>query len=361
MPIGMMLRSNWTATSIAEFRGELSLDSYRESSGQEFGTPVPIDRFIEYGEWVQRKVASDVDRRVVSRIESDGDSFHLTLSDEAHLGARRVVVACGIAPFAWRPRRFSALDPTLASHTSDHRDFSKFRGKNVVVVGGGQSSLETAALLHEEGAETQVLVRANHIHWLHGGKYHRMLGSLAPLVYAPTDVGPMGLSRLVAVPDVFRRLPRRVQEPLARRSIRPAGAAWLGPRLDKVPVRLAQTISKAVPKGDRLRLELANGQVYETDHLLFGTGYRVDVARYPFLGPRLLRGLERIDGYPVLRPGLETSIPGLHIIGAPAAWSFGPIMRFVSGSWYTGRALVRSVTGSVKSIGHEPFPHLAAG
>ena len=35
---------------------------------------------------------------------------------------------------------------------------------------------------------------------------------------------------------------------------------------------------------------------------------------------------------------MESSVPGLHFIGAPAAWSFGPIMRFVSGGWYTGQA-----------------------
>jgi hypothetical protein len=48
-----------------------------------------------------------------------------------------------------------------------------------------------------------------------------------------------------------------------------------------------------------------------------------------------------VNGYPLLRPGMESSVPGLHFVGAPAAWSFGPIMRFVSGGWYTGRALAQ--------------------
>jgi hypothetical protein len=53
----------------------------------------------------------------------------------------------------------------------------------------------------------------------------------------------------------------------------------------------------------------------------------------------------------VLRRGLESSVPGLHFVGAPAAWSFGPIMRFVSGGWYTGRALARAGTGT-RQRGH---------
>ena len=78
---------------------------------------------------------------------------------------------------------------------------------------------------------------------------------------------------------------------------------------------------------------------------MFGTGYRVDVARYPFLGDGILRGLRRAEGYPVLRRGLESSVPGLHFVGAPAAWSFGPILRFVSGSWYAGHSVARAAAG----------------
>jgi hypothetical protein len=70
-----------------------------------------------------------------------------------------------------------------------------------------------------------------------------------------------------------------------------------------------------------------------------GTGYQIDVAQYPFLGRPLLDGLQRAGGLPVLRRGMESSIAGLHFVGAPAAYSFGPTQRFVSGSWYASRAL----------------------
>ena len=50
-------------------------------------------------------------------------------------------------------------------------------------------------------------------------------------------------------------------------------------------------------------------------------------------------------GYPVLGPGLETTVPGLHVVGAPAAWSFGPIMRFVSGGWFASRAVAGRIAG----------------
>jgi thioredoxin reductase len=343
MPVGMVLRSNWTATCIAEHEGPLSLDSYCAATGTRFPYPIALSRFLDYGSWVQQQVAPDVDRRVVGRVSLDGDGFRLDFADGERLRARRVVVAAGIEPFAHRPSVAAHLPRESVSHTADHRDLSGFSGRRVLVVGGGQSALESAALLHEAGATVEVAVRKDHVNWLHGGKYHRMLGRYKTLVYAPTDVGPMGLSRLVAVPDLFRRIPRPVQEPLAYRAIRPAGAAWLRPRLVDVPIRLDTGVEELTPDGDGVRARLSTGAALDVDHVLFGTGYRVDVTRYPFLEPSLVSRLERAGGYPVLRRGMETSVPGLHIVGAPAAWSFGPTMRFVAGGWYTGHAVARRV------------------
>jgi NADPH-dependent 2,4-dienoyl-CoA reductase/sulfur reductase-like enzyme len=339
MPTGMVLRSNWTATCIAEYEGPLSLDSYCAATGARFTTPVPLERFLDYGAWVQQQVAPDVDSRAVERVEPDGNGFLLGFADGERLRARRVVVAAGIASFVHRPSVAARLPRELTSHTADHRNLSRFSGRRVLVVGGGQSALESAALLHEAGADAEVAVRSDRLNWLHGGKYHRMLGRWAPVVYAPTDVGPMGLSRLVAVPDLFRRLPRPVQDPVAHRSIRPAGAAWLRSRLDDVPIRLGTAVQELTPVGDRVRARLSTGHTLTVDHVLFGTGYRVDITRYPFLAPSLLSRVERVGGYPLLRRGMESSVPGLHIVGAPAAWSFGPIMRFVAGGWYAGRAV----------------------
>ncbi|MDX6309248.1 MAG: FAD-dependent urate hydroxylase [Nocardioidaceae bacterium] len=346
MPAGMLLRSNWPATCIAEHEGPLSLDSYCAATGCPLRTPVPLERFIEYGTWVQQQVAPDVDPRHVERAEYDGDRFVLTMDDGVRLRAQRVVVAAGIDAFVHRPSVSAGLPAELVSHSADHRDLSRFRGQRVLVVGGGQSALESAALMHESGAEVEVLVRANHLNWLHGGKYHRKLGRLAPIVYAPTDVGPMGISRIVAVPDLFRRLPRTVQASMAARAIRPAGAAWLKPRLEEVPLHLGRTVRAAKPVSDKLHVEVDDGRTRIVDHLLFGTGYRVDITRYPFLDPGLASRVKSVDGYPVLRRGMESSIPGLHFLGAPAARSYGPIMRFVAGGWFGAATLTDVVTGN---------------
>src|SRR4051812_3720448 len=333
MPAGMLLRSNWTATCMAGYRGPLSLDAFCAATGKRIERPVPLARFIDYGMWGQQRVVPDLDRRLVETLGRDRGRVRLLLADGSRVDARRVIVAAGIKLFASRPAYAEGLPPEVASHTGDYRGFDRFSGARVLVVGGGQSALESAALLHESGAAPEVVVRKDHLNWLHGGKYQRMLGRLAPLAYAPTDVGPMGLSRLVAAPGAFRRLPHPIQDPLAYRAIRPAGAAWLIPRLRNVPITLNQLIASVSTTSRGLEVRFSGGEARTVDHLLLGTGYRVDITRYGFLAPSLLAHVRRVNGYPVLGPGMESSVPGLHFVGAPAAWSFGPIMRFVSGGW----------------------------
>ena len=353
MPKRMLLRSNRTATSMIDHLGAYSIQAHAADTQTPVEMPYPLERFVTYGEWVQRQVAPDVDRRNVELIARTQDGFVLRLEDGETLRAGRVVIAAGIAAFPRRPAFADALDRRFVSHTADHQDLSTFSGCSVLVVGGGQSALESAALLHESGADAEVLVRATRINWLHGGKYHRMLGPRASLVYAPTDVGPLGLSRVVGATDLFRRLPRTVQDPIARRSIRPAGAAWLQPRLRDVPITFGRCVASLRIEGGKVRAHLDDGGERVVDHVLLGTGYAVDIARYPFLDPGLLRRIRRAQGYPLLGPGFESSVPGLHIVGAPAAWSFGPTMRFVSGSWYAGRTLAREIAGAPLERGTE--------
>jgi hypothetical protein len=96
----------------------------------------------------------------------------------------------------------------------------------------------------------------------------------------------------------------------------------------------------------RVRVNFGDGTERLVDHVLLGTGYGIDVRRYPFLAPELAGSVDVGDGgYPVLGPGLESSVRGLHFLGAPAAMTFGPIMRFVVGTWYAAPAFARLAAG----------------
>jgi hypothetical protein len=111
-------------------------------------------------------------------------------------------------------------------------------------------------------------------------------------------------------------------------------------------MEMLRSVAAATTDGERVRLTLDDGSERVADHVLLGTGYRVDLRRYPFMDQTLLRRIRSVDGYPVLDAGFETSVKGLHFVGAPAAWSFGPLMRFVAGADFTARAVARRVAAS---------------
>jgi FAD-dependent urate hydroxylase len=346
MPAGMCLRSSWGASHIADPKQELTLDAYCAQRGNHLSKPIPLDRFIDYGCWFQQKVAPDVDRRRIVHVDTVAGGLSLRLEDGEEFVSRKVVVATGIASFVRRPAEFAGIPNTLASHSSEHDDLRRFRNQNVVVIGGGQSALESAVLFKEAGIDVELIARQRVLNWvgLHPRLHH--LGAISALLYSSRDVGPAGISRLVAMPHLFRRLPRRFQDRTAYRAIRPAGAGWLQPRLKGISMSLGKKIVAAAVSGSRLRLTLDDGSDRLVDHALLATGFRVDASRYSFLSPAVLKRLSLIDGYPILKRGLESSVPGLHFLGKPAAWSFGPLLGFVSGAEFASNELVRSIKHS---------------
>ena len=146
------------------------------------------------------------------------------------------------------------------------------------------------------------------------------------------------------MPNMFRLFPRGFQDRAGYRAIRPAGAGWLQSRIAEVPISLGRAVVSTAVAGSHLRLQLDDGTERLVDHALLATGFRVDVSRYPFLSQSLLKQLETVDGFPVLNSGLESSIPGLHFLGKPAARSFGPLLGFVSGAEFASNELIRSFT-----------------
>jgi FAD-dependent urate hydroxylase len=337
MPAGMLLRSPNVASDIADPDNSFGLAAYEAARGEPVPSPLPIDRFIDYGLWVQRQVAPVVDSRPVVRIDHNRGRFRLTLADGETITAAQVVVAAGIA------QEFDQLPPELASHSSDHSDLSVLAGRTVAVVGAGQSALESAALLREAGCEVEVLARAPGVFFLRRQPWIHQLGPLTRLMFAPAEVGPAGLSRLVALPGWYGRLPRVLQDRFAARSLRPAGAAWLIPRLRDVPITGGVVVTGAKRMDGAVRLTLSDDSERCVEHVLLATGFRVEIGRYAFLPEDLLRAVNRVDGYPRLSHTFESSLPGLYFLGAPAAWSFGPLMRFVAGTAWAARALARGV------------------
>ena len=252
-------------------------------------------------------------------------------------------MAAGIGPFAKKPTVFADIPPQQVSHCYEGRKVAEFEGKRVAVIGAGQSALEVTALLHEAGADVEVIARIPQLRWIGRHKWLHRLGPITQTLYSKYDVGPVGISRLVAMPNVVFRVPLNIRDKIRTRAVRPAGAPWLTPRLSSVKISTGRTVQAARSVGDEVHLKLDDGTERQVDHVLLGTGYRVDISEYRFLPSSLVSEVCQMDGYPVLTAGFSSSIPGLHFIGATAARSFGPLLYFVAGTEFASERLTTHI------------------
>ena len=339
MPAGMFLKSEPYGSDICSPGSGYLLGDYCRATGEEYHhrvVPVSVEQFIRYGSWFADQLVPDVEDLEVTSLSRKADGFEVRTGDGRAFTSARVVVSTGIIPFAHVPGELRALPAELVSHTSEESDLGRFAGKKVLVIGAGQSALETAALLTEQGADATLVVRQDWgVFWLE-----------------PNPLSPTRLERLrhpvvrlcegwfcwryERFAGLFRYLPDSSRLNRALNTLGPAGAWWLRDRVvGKVPTLLGHSIVSAEPSGDRIRLRLTGPEgpvAIEADHVIAGTGYRLDINRLGFLDPNLRRNLRLVGGAPALGRGLESSIPGMFFTGALAAPSFGPGMRFVSGT-----------------------------
>jgi hypothetical protein len=160
------------------------------------------------------------------------------------------------------------------------------------------------------------------------------------MLYSKHDVGPAGISRLVAAPKLMSHVPLKLRDKIRTRAVRPAGARWLPSRLAAVKITTGRTVLESASIRDEVCLTLDDGSTRSVDHVLLGTGYRVDISRYGFLSQEILDAVHQLEGNPRLTSGFCSSIPGLHFVGATAARTFGPLLYFVAGTEFASRELV---------------------
>lgn len=339
MPAGMLLRSPRVASNIADPARAFTLGAYETTAALRPLAPVPLDTFVGYGHWFQRQLIPELDSRDVASVQPTQKGFRLTLEDSEPVLCKRLVVAAGVGPFQRIPSVFASLPASQVSHCYSGCDIEGLSRKRVVVIGAGQSALECAALLHEAGGHVEVIARIPALRWI--GQHPRLhnLGPISSLLYSSHDVGPAGISRLVAAPNWVRRMPLKLRDKIRTRAVRPAGSKWLPARLEKVKITTGRSVVSAhLERGD-VRLKLDDGSERHADHVLLGTGYSVDIARYGFWSRELLQRIATMDGYPSLQAGFESSVAGLHFIGATAARCYGPLLYFVAGTDFASREL----------------------
>ncbi len=347
MPVGMMLRSEPYGSDLAAPSRGFDVASYSALNGLDYVDrlgPLSAERFLDYSAWYVDRLVPDVEELTATEISPAGAGFRVSFAEGDPVTAARVVVATGILPFAALPDELAGLPADLVTHTSAHHDLSRFAGRRVAVVGGGQSALETAALLHEAGADTRVVMRGKGPNWLTPNP--ERISRLGQLRRPVNKLCEGWHCSVWNTPAVFRRLPQDLRVTKARTVLGPAGAWWLKDRVEGVVEVIAgHQVRGAVATGSGVRLQLEGPRhsTLDVDHVVAGTGFRVDLARLPFMTGPVLSRVETVNGYPVVNRVGESTLPGLYFAGAPTVVSLGPSMRFIAGTHNITRLQARDL------------------
>lgn len=347
MPKGMCLKSDGFASNLSGPDRASTLEAWCKANGKDFDaklTPVKVEDFVAYADWFTRTYVPTLEQQNVINIVRGPEGYTLTLEDGTVVAARRVVMAVGITWFKNLPQELAALPKTAVTHSFDHADCSAFAGKDVTVLGGGASAVDTAIALHEAGARVKIVARRKSINF-HAAPDNEEPSLLQQIKMPSTGIGPGWRSLFcTATPLLFHRLPQKMRLEITRRHLGPAPGWFTREKAQgKIPMHLGLDLQSAHLVDGRIALEVKDedgrGRIVMTDHIVAATGYKADLARLPFLDSGLRGAIEQVEGTPVLNDNFESSQSDLYFLGLSAANSFGPLLRFMYGTEFAAPRL----------------------
>ena len=348
MPPDMLLKSEGFASNLYAPGAGYSLRQFcRERSipYEDVGIPVRRRTFVEYGREFQRRMVPQLEQSVIKRLSQIPGGFELQTAEGQTLQARRVVLAVGISHFAYMPPALRGLANHAVSHSYDHGDLSKFKGKRVLVIGAGASAVDIAIDLKKAGAAPQLMARASHI------LFHSRPVEPRPLrerLRMPRSTVGLGWRSKLAVdlPLVFHVLPEGLRHRTVARHLGPAPGWFARAEFEgKIPAHLGCQLEQVRESGTQLRVSYLDSSdakcEIETDHVIAATGYRPVLRALPFLDEALSAQIKTAGETPKLDRNFSSTVPGLYMVGLASANNFGPVCRFACGAEFTTKRLAR--------------------
>lgn len=338
MPKGMLLRSgaDWHMDAL----GVHTFEAFLESQGlkKDDVCPIPVELYREYGLWFVERSGLRIAPFLVRELRRNEHEFEGMLDSGRHILAQNVLLTPGFRYFANVPESLASIIPRgRYAHTCDLVEFDFLTGKRCLIIGGRQSAFEWAALIGEKEAK----------------EIHLAYRHATPRFEASdwTWVNPM-MDLTMNVRGWYRRLPAHEKSEIDQRfwaEGRLKLEPWLAPRINKESIHLwpGCSVHACSDAGDgSITAHLSNGQAVTVDHVVLATGYRVDIARVPYLSQSsILSALQVNGGFPILDEEFQSSVPGLYMAGLTAAKYFGPFYGFVRGCPTAARIIVNRIVG----------------
>ena len=354
MPKGMLLKSDGFASDLYDPGSTFTLRHFCAENSipySDVGNPVSADTFIAYGLEFQRRLVPTLEQTDITSVRQVPEGFELQTQTGKTLHARKVVVAAGITHFAYLPPSLANLPPEYVTHSLAHHEMEPFRGQHVAILGAGASAVDIAALLHESGAQVELIARRPRIAF-HAppSKETEEPRSLYRRLRSPrSGLGLGWKSRLATdAPLLFHRLPLNLRLRAVQRHLGPAPGWFMRDRvIGKFPLHMSTHLESAEVKSNKLVLHLKSNTsepgTLTVDHLIAATGFRPAVSRLHFLSAEIRSKIATVDDTPILNNRFESAVPNLYFVGLASANSFGPLTRFAYGAGFTAARITRAL------------------
>lgn len=350
MPPGMFLKSDVYSSDIPEPGGKFTIRRFLESRQPDRTDrdPISLASFVEYGREFQRIFVPNLESAKVASIDRAGNTFRLQLTTGEVLHSAKVVLALGVGAFRYIPEQLAHLGRQYCTHSAQYGPIEELAGKRVAVLGSGASAIDLAAALFEHGIDTTLLCRRSSI------AFQRPPSSTPPSFHRRIRVPDSGIGsgwtlKLCAdAPSLVHLLPTSLRLALLANTLGPAPGWFMRDRvLGRFPILTGSVLrSVTVSNGEiTLRCSRPTGSevTLSCQHIVAATGFRVQLESLSLLSEDIRSRLKMARNTPVLSAGFESSVPGLYFIGMASAGSFGPVMRFVYGSGFASRVLLKEL------------------
>jgi len=323
----MAIRSDWHTSEIYSPRREYSFarflkHSVPERAGEIMRKRIPVDIFRSYLRDVLQRIPYPIHKTLVTELDKKDDGFHVQCKDGSSFVARHVIVATGIEPHKFLPPALAALRSDRVVHAWNVDQFQGTKGKNILVVGAGQSAGEAVCALSKE----------NDISWLlrHDPVFYNEPVNL------PTPV----FNFILRISPLYFYLPGIIKKKLAKKFVESTITPDLQPKVTN------EKVKRLYGNVEDMGLQTVDdGKIFSTryntsfDMVVAATGYRYSITSMRFIAPELRSRIAHQNGIPHLSFRFQTSVENLYMVGGIAEPMHGPTQRFVMGTYHAARGI----------------------
>lgn len=318
------LRSPPASTNISSPRPGYQYVDYARQHAIDTETPVSMAAFLAYANWFCDAQGIEPQAAVVEHVCPDYRHWLLRHTDGT-TKARNVVVSVGLQTMQRQPNGLDNISPHW-SYVSDVLDYSHFSGKQIAVLGAGQSAIEAALLASQAGARVVLVIRRPAIQY-------RCLHTPGEWLYR----------------NLFKKskhfiayLPSHLQDRLLRYLLKGTVETSLESVFNAadIPVLAHSRIDACCFNDTHPAVFTSDGKSFPVDHVLVAAGYDYDVRRIPFLTSV---DISHHSGLPILDRYSMSSAAGLFFSGISTVRRFGPQAQFVFGTGVVSPRIMQGV------------------